>query len=472
MGETLKFIGTRNARKEYKMLEYKSKYFTKSLSVFGEPKISTIKQLQKFIELDKNSKILIPNCQDGIYVLPFAKISNNIVCYEENEILLNGGIIDDFYSLGLTNRLKGANLRKNVKIKKCNYYDVNNSNKYDLVVAIRTLQLKENDKYNIDEKINKLMSNVREGGYLYLVYYIDEDIEVSHNQIIRYNQIKKNIDLDKWNILYYRDNFQRYTTHCSHPYNKGVHQHKVGFMLLKKTAYVYKKRIINRKYKSSSIYGEPNQQIYDYINFLKKRYDRNIDILIVDANDGKNVLPFAKCGFNIVCYEENKILLNGGVYNNLKTAGLKKRISDYLISDNVLIKQFNYYETKEIKKFDFLYVDSSLSLEKNNKISLKKKVRKLMSNVREGGYLYIYYDLVLDESEEYNNSYFHLGEMQKIFDLEDWKIEYICERNAINYCNYIYNSNRKVGYILANKKRNRRVHKCHYSIEINNKIEF
>ena len=196
LGETLKFIGTRNARKEYKMLEYKSKYFTKSLSVFGEPKISTIKQLQKFIELDKNSKILIPNCQDGIYVLPFAKISNNIVCYEENKILLNGGIIDDFYSLGLTNRLKGANLRKNIKIKKCNYYDVNNSNKYDLVVAIRTLQLKENDKYNIDEKINKLMSNVREGGYLYLVYYIDEDIEVSHNQIIRYNQIKKNIDLD------------------------------------------------------------------------------------------------------------------------------------------------------------------------------------------------------------------------------------------------------------------------------------
>ena len=163
LGETLKFIGTRNARKEYKMLEYKSKYFTKSLSVFGEPKISTIKQLQKFIELDKNSKILIPNCQDGIYVLPFAKISNNIVCYEENKILLNGGIIDDFYSLGLTNRLKGANLRKNIKIKKCNYYDVNNSNKYDLVVAIRTLQLKENDKYNIDEKIKKLMSNVREG---------------------------------------------------------------------------------------------------------------------------------------------------------------------------------------------------------------------------------------------------------------------------------------------------------------------
>ena len=95
-----------------------------------------------------------------------------------------------------------------------------------------------------------------------------------------------------------------------------------------------------------------------------------------------------------------------------------------------------------------------------------------MSNVREGGYLYIYYDLVLNEIDDYNNSYFHIGEMQKIFDLEDWKIEYICEREEKNYCNYIYDKDRRIGYILANKKRNRRKHKCHYTIEINNKIEY
>ena len=32
---------------------------------------------------------------------------------------------------------------------------------------------------------------------------------------------------------------------------------------------------------------------------------------------------------------------------------------------------------------------------------MKSKIRKLMSNVREGGYLYIYYDLALDE-KDYN----------------------------------------------------------------------
>lgn len=66
-------------------------------------------------------------------------------------------------------------------------------------------------------------------------------------------------------------------------------------------------------------------------------------------------------------------------------------------------------DTKEINKFDFIYVDSLLNLEKNNHITLKKKVRKLMSNVREGGCLYIYYDLVLNEIDDYNNSYFHIG---------------------------------------------------------------
>lgn len=62
--------------------------------------------------------------------------------------------------------------------------------------------------------------------------------------------------------------------------------------------------------------------------------------------------------------------------------------------------------------------------------------------------------------------------MQKYFDLEDWKIEYICERVKKNYCNYIFNNDRKIGYLLASKKRNRRKHKCHYLIEINNKIEY
>lgn len=58
------------------MLEYYSKCFTKSLSLFGELKLTIINKIKQYTYIDENNKILIPNCQDGIYVLPFAKISS------------------------------------------------------------------------------------------------------------------------------------------------------------------------------------------------------------------------------------------------------------------------------------------------------------------------------------------------------------------------------------------------------------
>lgn len=381
------------------MLEYKSKYFTKALSVYGEPNLTILKKIKEYTHLDRNSSILIPNCQDGIYVLPFAKISKNIVCYEENEILLNGGIIDNFSSLGLYNRLKGSKLDDNVKIHNYNFYEEKNHEQYDFVLAVRTIQLEENNKYTIKEKLQRLLSSVKDNGFLYLNYYIDEDDEVKESQIIRYNEIKNNIDLKEWNILYYRDNFKRYTYHNSHPQNIGKHKHKIGSILIQKQPYIYNKRILERTYKAGSIYGNPNQQVYDYIDFLKKKINNKANVLIVDANDGKNAIPFIKNDFNVVCYENDEILLNGGMYENKKTQGLKKRIADCSSENNVIVKELNFYEVKEIKKYDFVYADSSLNLPKNSEIPMKRKVRKLMSSVKEGGYLYIYYDLTLDEKK-------------------------------------------------------------------------
>ena len=110
------------------------------------------------------------------------------------------------------------------------------------------------------------------------------------------------------------------------------------------------------------------------------------------------------------------------------------------------------------------------------KYNMKSKIRKLMSNVREGGYLYIYYDLALDEKDfkKYpSDLYFRKNEIIKYFDLEDWCIEYIYERDKKDYCNYIYKKeSRKVGYILAHKKRLRRKYKINYNIEVNNKLNW
>lgn len=45
---------------------------------------------------------------------------------------------------------------------------------------------------------------------------------------------------------------------------------------------------------------------------------------MVDANDGKNALPFARYRMNVVCYENDNILLSGGIYNGMITQSLKK----------------------------------------------------------------------------------------------------------------------------------------------------
>ncbi len=446
------------------MAEYKSKYAKKGLSIYGEPNIVVLNKIIEHSSIKPGDKILIPNCQDGIDVLPLVKRKYNITCYEENSILINGGCIDNFYTIGLNKRIEGIN--KKVNLFNENFYKHNVNEKYNLVLAIRTLQLKENNKYSIANKIKKLKSCVKDNGYIYLTYYLGDDHEISKRQIIMKGQIKRYFNSKEWNVIYYRENDIRITKHNKHPYNKKEHYHNVGTILVQRVSHKYHKRVVNRTYRKGSIYGDASQQVYDYINFLKNEYKRILDILIVDANDGKNVIPFAKNGFNVTCYEDNNILLNGGLINNKKTAGLKKRIKDYNLESNVIVNESNYYKHKDVNKYDFIYIENSLNLEKNNGISMKNKVRQLMANVREGGYLYIYYNLSINLKKD--NSLLDYGEMKKYFDLESWNILYICERNEINYCNNKSNDDKKIGYILAKKKKNRIVHKNYYSIEINN----
>lgn len=462
------------------MLNFSCKYKTKASSIYGEPNFTIINRLIKITNLKFSSSILIPNAQDGIYVLPFARRFEYIDCYEDNIKLLEGGIVDNFEPLGIRTRIKYSGVNNRVRLITKNYYSSVNDTKYDLVFAVRTLQLKENNNFSIAEKLNKLMLNVKKGGYLYLIYYLNKDKEVDKKQIINYGYLKNLIDLTEWNIIYYRENSKRKTIHNAHPYNQVKHYHNVGTILLQrkkvKSPYVHVKRKCNRTYRAKSIYGDSNQQVYDYIYFLKSKYKRNCDVLVVDANDGKNVMPFARNNFNVTCFEDNEIFLYGGKFDNSTTQGLLKRIGDFSLNDNVKIIKENYYSYSLIDKYDFIYVDNSLNLKKNIEYNMKSKIRKLMSNVREGGYLYIYYDLALDE-KDYNkypsNLYFRKNEIMQYFDLEDWCIEYVSERDKKDYCNYIYDKRgRKIGYILAHKKRSRRKYKINYNIEINNKLNW
>ena len=84
------------------MAEYRSKYAKKGLSIYGEPNIVVLNKIIEHSSIKPGDKIPIPNCQDGIDVLPLVKRKYNITCYEENNTLINGGFIDNFY----TNRNK------------------------------------------------------------------------------------------------------------------------------------------------------------------------------------------------------------------------------------------------------------------------------------------------------------------------------------------------------------------------------
>ena len=449
------------------MLEYKSKYKKKSLSIYGEPQISIFNNFIKNGYINKNSKILIPNCLDGLYVLYLTTHGyKSITCYEENKVLLNGGVYDNFYTTGLLNRLERIN--KKVILKRFNYYSSKEKDKFDLVFVERTLQMKENDNYSLEEKIRKLKDSVNDDGFIYIKYYIGKDNEVSSNQIINNNQMINLFEKEHWNIIHYRE-YSKPIKHNKHPNNREEHTHIIGHVFFQKKPYIYKKRVMNRTYKKVSVFGNVKKRVYYYIDFLKNNYQKIPDVLIVDANDGINVIPFAKNNCNVTCYEDNNILLNGGIFEGKKTNGLIKRLKDQNVFDKVEIKKSNYYKFKDIKKYDFIYIDDSLQYKKYEDISMKKKIRKLMSNVREGGYLYIHYVLKKNKNDN-ENSYLELNEILNYFDLKDWRIVYIFECTKKSIYSYDRDNSYNTGYILANKIRNRRVYVNHYEIEIKNEF--
>ena len=124
--------------------------------------------------------------------------------------------------------------------------------------------------------------------------------------------------------------------------------------------------------------------------------------------------------------------------------------------------EYKYFFSLFNKKIIILYY-----IEKNKHISIKDKVRKLKSSVKVDGYLYIYYELMIDNKEK-SNSYLKFNEMRTYFDLEDWQLLYICERQKkSSNINTITNS-----YIFARKKNNRKKYKYNFEIQINNKIEY
>lgn len=203
-----------------------------------------LKRLEE--EKGENFNVMVPDCYDGYNVLPMLLRNKKVDCYETNDVLLNGGTIDGFYTIGLKQKVNNYNLNRKVNIYKKNFYTTRIEKEYDYVYCYRSLHLDRNKDIRMEVKIRKLLSSVKFGGYVYIFYYMADDEKnfekYPKDRYLRSREMRKYLDLSKWDIIYNIEGHSR--IHGPHPYQKAKHYHKTGVILAKKKN--LRKKIIHR----------------------------------------------------------------------------------------------------------------------------------------------------------------------------------------------------------------------------------
>ena len=87
-------------------------------------------------EFNGDFTILIPNCMDGYSVLSLLRKNNYVDCYEMNNILIEGGYINNFYTRGLLAKVTDEELNDRMNLYKKNFYDNRISKQYNFVYSI------------------------------------------------------------------------------------------------------------------------------------------------------------------------------------------------------------------------------------------------------------------------------------------------------------------------------------------------
>ncbi len=221
-----------------------------------------------------------------------------------------------------------------------------------------------------------------------------------------------------------------------------------------------------------SCYGEPYQRFRYLIKYIENYYGRKTTILIPNALDGQHVLPSVRKGHKVVCYESVNEFINGGTIGNYNIVGLKTKLNYFNMLDQVELIEKNFYNTKVEREYEFVYCYKSLHLKENKDIPKDRKMRKLLSSVKENGFIYIFYHLAKNENDYINypkDQYFRKYEMQKYFD-DSWQIIIAKEFNLTTKDNsHPFNEKEHshlVGHIFARKLYKRRKHKYTYDIKV------
>ncbi|MBE6150532.1 MAG: hypothetical protein E7162_01770 [Firmicutes bacterium] len=231
---------------------------------------------------------------------------------------------------------------------------------------------------------------------------------------------------------------------------------------------------MNRSKEVGSLYGLPQRISYEYMKIMKEKFGEGYEVLIIDDKDGIHSISFANHKASVTMYEPNKVFIYGGILDNNVITPLSNRKCWNKHNNNIKIINKNFYEERIEKKYDFVFCYRSLH-EKNNKhIPMNRKLRKLLSSVKDNGYIYIFYHMAKHENDVSSfpkSRYLRSREIKDYFDEKVWEIITLIENERLtNHNGHPFHKkkhNHKVGHVFARKKNNRLVHKYKYNIVSN-----
>ena len=190
-------------------------------SLFGVCPTIFSKRVTRWRNNKKNldSKVLIVDDKDGYLALYSLRSNIDTTVYEPDDIFINGGKKNvpinipntTYYTfinrtiIGLVDRANTEFVIDKLNIINRNFYEIDNTFKYNYVTACKSLDRKCNEHFSMEEKINKLKNAVALGGYLDIEYYIalekNNYRKYPKSRFFRESEIEKYFDNKDWTIL-------------------------------------------------------------------------------------------------------------------------------------------------------------------------------------------------------------------------------------------------------------------------------
>lgn len=225
---------------------------------------------------------------------------------------------------------------------------------------------------------------------------------------------------------------------------------------------------------NKGVFGDAPKIAYTYNERLEKIFNRKYSVLIPDGLDGYIAKVFLRRGHSVDMYEENKLFLEGGKIDNFTTNGFYNIVNDEELNDFVKVIESNFYKQRINKQYDFVFCHESLHLNNNKDILMKTKIRKLLSSVKNDGYIYISYYLAKDNEDNITypkEQYLRPFEMKQYFDTNNWDIIYSFEGRTKEHGSHPGDNSKHshiVGSIFVKRKNLRKKLNYRYTYNIKN----